>query len=86
MAFGVIVPVTIAAGFQNVTAVGQAIERRSGKPFAAEDLGPVLERQIGRDDRAEPLVDHGDDIEQQFRVGFGSRDITEFIKDKQIHS
>ena len=41
-ALGVLQAVTFARGFQDVATVREPIERRPGKPLAAQDLGPVL--------------------------------------------
>lgn len=43
-AFGLAEAVAVAAGFQDVAAVGQPVQGGSGEAFAAEDLRPVLER------------------------------------------
>jgi len=43
--------------------VGEAIEGSSGEAFAAEDFGPVLEREVRGDDEAVPLIGSRDDIE-----------------------
>jgi hypothetical protein len=37
----------ISIHFQDVDMVGEAIEERSGKPFRAKDLGPLVEGQVG---------------------------------------
>ena len=36
----------IPVHFEDVDMVGEAIEERSGKPFRAKDLGPLVEGQI----------------------------------------
>ena len=43
-AFGVLEAAALAVGFEDVAAVGEAIEGGAGEAFAAEDFGPVLER------------------------------------------
>jgi hypothetical protein len=45
--------------------MGQPIKCGSGEAFAAEHLGPVLERQVGGHDQALSLIDGADDIEQK---------------------
>lgn len=54
----------------------QAIQGRTGEPFAAEDFGPVLERQIRSHDQAVPLVRCGDHIEQQLRSSLAGGNVT----------
>ena len=48
-----------------MTTVRQAVERRAGQTFAAENLRPVFERKIRRDNEALPFVGRADDVEQQ---------------------
>ena len=64
--------------------MGEAIQGRSGEPLAAEDLGPVLERQVGRHDQAVPFVGRGDHVEQEFRPGLAGRHVAQFVEDQQI--
>ena len=56
--------VAFALRLQDVAPMRQPIEGRSGQPFAAENLGPVLEWQIGGHDQAVALVGCGDHVEQ----------------------
>ena len=37
----------IPVHFEDVDMVSEAIEERSGKPFRAKDLGPLVEGQVG---------------------------------------
>jgi hypothetical protein len=61
---GVLEPVALALGLQNVAAVREPVQRRACEPFAAENVGPVLEGQVGRDDQAVAFVRGGDDVEE----------------------
>ncbi len=45
--------------------MGQPIECGAGQALAAKDFGPVLERQVGRDDQIQPFVGGADHVEQQ---------------------
>ena len=63
MVFSVLKAVAFVFGLQDMTAMGQPIQRCSGEPFASEDLCPVLEREVRRHDEAVPLVGSRDDIE-----------------------
>ena len=39
--------VALPVHLQDVDMVGEAVQQRAGEPFRAEDLGPLVERQIG---------------------------------------
>ena len=43
----VLEPVALAVHFQDVDVVGEAVQQGSGEAFRAEDLGPLVEGQIG---------------------------------------
>ena len=58
--------------------------RRAGQPLAAQDLGPVFERQVGGHDQAHALVGCGDHVEQQLRARLAGRHVTKLIEDEQI--
>ena len=45
--------------------VGEAVEKGSGEPLAAQDLGPLLERQVGGDNQAGAFVGPADDLEEE---------------------
>ena len=62
----------------------EPIQSRPGEAFAAEDFGPVFERQVGRHDQAVPFVGGGDDIEQQLRPGLAGGDVAEFVEDQEV--
>jgi hypothetical protein len=81
---GVLEPVALALGLQNVAAVSKPVQRRAGEPFAAENLGPVLEGQVRRDDQAIAFVRGGDDVEEQFRPSLARRDVAKFVEDEQV--
>jgi hypothetical protein len=75
-ALGVLQAVTFARGFQDVATVREPIERRPGKPLAAQDLGLVFERQVGGHDQAVTLVSRSDHVEQQLRARLAGRHVT----------
>ena len=77
-------PIALALGLQNVAAVGEPVQRYAGEPFTAENLGPVLEGQVRRDDQAVAFVCGGNDVEEQFRPSLARRDVAEFIEDEKI--
>ena len=82
--FGVLEAVAFALGLQDVATVGEAVQRRSREPFAAQHLGPVLERQVRGHDQAVALVGRGDHVEQQFRPGLAGRNVAQFVEDQEI--
>ena len=63
--------VAVPVHFEDVDMVSEAIEERSGKPFRAKDLGPLVEGKVGGDRSRAPLVALTEDLEQKFRLGLG---------------
>ena len=76
--------VAFAFGLQDVAAVRQAVQRNAGEAFAPQDLGPVLEGEVGRHDQAVPLICRRDDIEQQFRSRLAGGNVAEFVEDQEV--
>ncbi len=64
--------------------MGESIEHGTGQTFVVEDLGPLLERQVRRNNDAGPLIGLADDVEQQFRSQLAGRNVPQFIKDEQV--
>ena len=64
--------------------MGEPIQGRPGQAFAAEYLGPVLERQVGGHDQAVPLVGRGDHVEQEFRPRLAGGNVAQFIEDQEV--
>ena len=81
---GIPKPIALPVALDDVTAMRQSIERGPRQPFAAEHLGPVLERKIRRDDDAGSLVGGTDDVEEQFGAELAGRHVAEFIEDQQV--
>ena len=73
-------PVALTPGFQDVAAVGESVQGGSRQPFAAEDFGPVLERQVGRHDQAVALVCRGDHVEQHIGAGHVADQLTPTVQ------
>ena len=61
-----------AVHFDNVAAMGEAIEQGGGHAFALEDLGPLAEGQVAGDQDTATLITIGEDLEQQ--LGGGAAD------------
>ena len=74
----------VAVHFEAVDVVSEAVEQGSGESFGAEDLGPLLEGQVGCDQCGGPFVALAEDLEEQFGAGLGERHEAEFIDDEQL--
>ena len=61
--------VALAVHLQDVHVVGEAVQQRAGEPFRAEDLGPLIEWEVGGHQDGAPLVALAEDLEDQFRPG-----------------
>ena len=83
---GVLEPVALALGLDDVAAVSEPVEGRPGEALGAEDFCPGLEGQIARDDQARALIGGRDDVEEQFGADLGGRDVSEFVKHEQVQS
>ena len=66
--------------------VGEPVQQGSGEPLRAEDLGPLVEGQIGGHQDGAPLVALGEDPEEQFRPGAGQGHEAQFVDDQQIQA
>ena len=49
--------------------VGEPVQQGSGEAFRAEDLGLLVERQVGGDQDGSPFVALAEDLEEQFSAG-----------------
>ena len=63
--------------------VGEPVQQCPGEPFRAEDLGPLVEGQIGGDHDVAPLVALAEHIEEQFRAGPGKWNEAQLVDDQQ---
>ena len=63
--------VALAVHLQDVHVVGEAVQQRPGAPFLSEDLGPLVEGQVGGEQDGAPFVALAEDLEEQFRAGGG---------------
>ena len=64
----------------------QPVQQGSGQSFRAEDLGPLVEGQIGGHHDGAPLVALAEDLEEQFRAGGGQGHEAQFFDDQQIRT
>ena len=58
--------------------------RTPGQPLGAEDLGPLVEGQVGGDQDRPPLVSLAEDLEEAFRAGLGEWDEAQLVDDEQL--
>ena len=70
-------PVTHSIGFENMDAVGQAIQQRAGQSLVAQHFRPVFEGDIGGNDQAGSFIGSADHVEYAFRLSLGVIRITE---------
>ena len=83
-ALGVLEAVALAGEFEDLTAVSEPIEGGAGEAFGAEDLGPVLEGQVGGDDQAVPFVGLTDQVEQELGARSARRDVSQLVEHQQV--
>ena len=81
---GVPEPKALALGFEDVAAVREAVEGGSSEPFAAEYLGPLLERQVRGDDQTLPLIGRTEDVKKQLGPYLPGRNIAQFVKNDEV--
>ncbi len=77
-------PVAFSVGFDDVDAVGNAVEQRAGEAFVSEDLGPLLEGQVGGEDEALAFVGAAYYVEEEFGASFGERHVAEFVEHDEV--
>ena len=63
--------------------VGEAVQQRAGESFRPEDLGPLIEGEVGGDQDGAPFVALAEDLEEQFRPGGGQRHEAQLVDDEQ---
>ena len=51
--------------------VGEPVQQRSGQPLRPEDIGPLVEGQVGGGQDRAPIVALAEDLEEEFRAGAG---------------
>mgnify|MGYP001614518690 CR=1 FL=1 len=82
--FGVFEAIAVTVALDDVAAMREPVERGPGQAFAAQDLHPLLERQVGGEDQAGAFVSGADHIEEKFGAELAGRDVAEFIEDQKI--
>jgi hypothetical protein len=66
--------------------MGDTIQKCRGHLAVPKDLRPFAEGQVGGNDERGPLVELGDEVEQQLSAVFRERQIAQFIKYHEIKS
>src|SRR3984957_17537565 len=74
----------VVSGFENVAAVGEAIEQRRRHLRVAEHGGPLAEAQVRRDHDAGPLVELAQQMEEQSSSGSAEPQVAEFVEDDEV--
>jgi hypothetical protein len=69
----------LGAGVDDVRAVGEAVDDGLGQSGVGEDLGPLAEGQVRRDDQRSALVAFAEDLEDQFGGAVGQREVAQLI-------
>ncbi len=64
--------------------MGEPVEQRPGEPLRAHDLGPFVEGEIAGDENRPALVPLAENLEKQFRSGFGQRYESQFVDNQQL--
>ena len=66
--------------------MSEAVQQRAGEAFLAEDIGPLVEGEVGRYQGGAPLVALAEDLEEQFRSGAGKGHEAQFVDDQQVQA
>jgi hypothetical protein len=77
-------PVAFAVHLQDVEMMGEAVGKRAGEPFRAEDRSPFIERQVACDQRGTAFIALAEHLEEQFGADSRERHIAQLIDDQQL--
>ena len=66
--------------------MSEAVQQGAGQSLRAEDLGPLIEGQVGGDQDRPPLVSLAEDLEEELRAGLGERYEAKLVDDEQLES
>ena len=64
-------PIALAVHLEDVDMVSVAVQQRSGEALGPDDLGPLVEGEVGGYHYGAQLVALSEDLEEQFRPGAG---------------
>jgi hypothetical protein len=62
--------IALAVPLEDVDVNDEAVEDRNGQALGAEHAGPLVERQIARDDDRTPLIALAEHLERQLGTGW----------------
>ena len=68
--------VALAVHLQDVNSVSEAVQQGAGQPLRVEDLGPIVEGQVGGYQDRPSLVALAEDLEEELCAGLGEWDGT----------
>ena len=66
--------------------VVETVQQRSGQWFRAEDIGPLVEEQVGGHHDGAPLVALAEDLREEFRPCGGQWDEAQLVDDQQAET
>ena len=66
--------------------MSEAVQQCPGEPLLAEDLGPLVEWQIGGHQDGAALVALAEDLEEQFRTGGGQRHEAQLVDEEELEA
>ena len=64
--------------------VRQPVQNGAGEALGTKDLGPFVERQVGRDDEGAALVALRDNLKEQLGAGFTEGNEAQFVDNQQV--
>src|SRR5271157_4588388 len=76
--------VALTIHLKNVAVVGYTVQERCGHSLTLEDLIPLTERQVARDQYAGALITVAEDPKQEFDAATAQRDVAELVADQQV--
>ena len=76
--------VTLPLHFDDMDAMGESIQQRTGKPLIAEDLWPFTKGEIGGDDQRGAFVALGEKAKEVFCGPLTQGDLAQLVDDNQI--
>ena len=78
--------IALTIHLENVAAMCESIQERSGHPLSLEDLAPVAERQVTGDQHAGALVAVAKHAEQELDAAATERHVSQLVADQQVRS
>ena len=64
--------------------MSEAVQQGAGQPLRSEDLGPLVEGQVGGDQDRTSLVSLAEDLEEELSAGLGEWDEAKLVDDEQL--